>query len=598
MSDRIWYVGIDFGTTGISAVLLNAATQLTYPLYWIESDQLGSTSTTPTLKKHFRLTPAIYLSVIEGEPSQALAVPHQASSASWSVGPLAVKIANATADRSDSGLLLHNLKPLLKLATPYYCPETEQWEPILQWSPTQQVSMGWIRQALQALFTAMTPLSSQVWLYSAASGLDNQTFREATENLGGAILGCPAYWPDTYRFNLREAILGAKLVEHPEQVVFIEDAIATILSELRDTAAGYQWRGHTLAINSGATMTELVLVDLPNQHQKLTHPDFKLRSFAYGGQAIDQDIISQLFLPQAEETLCEDLNIPLESWPTPGEANLEQRYRLQRDLESTLLGRALLHLAGHVKQVLQHQDRYQCKLGKDRTFHLRRKELEMQVFLPFMRRLNQEFNALLSETGVATQGIQQAMCTGGTASIGPITRWLRQKLPSAAIIQDTYPADRSPGCSRVAYGLATLAFYPQILELSRQQYHDYFLLRELLKNLPTQPTSAQQILQRLERQGINTRVCAKQVVGFLEGKLPPGLVPTDCPSLLATTAAQNPDYQVLSAAPLFEKTEDRTYNANSVQCDRARQYLDRILEGSMQTLEEPYTVRLGFTRKP
>uniref|UniRef100_A0ACD5GSA8 Uncharacterized protein n=1 Tax=Desertifilum tharense IPPAS B-1220 TaxID=1781255 RepID=A0ACD5GSA8_9CYAN len=77
---------------------------------------------------------------------------------------------------------------------------------------------------------------------------------------------------------------------------------------------GYQWRGHTLAINSGATMTELVLVDLPNQHQKLTHPDFKLRSFAYGDQAIDQDIISQLFLPQAEETLCEDLNIPLESW--------------------------------------------------------------------------------------------------------------------------------------------------------------------------------------------------------------------------------------------------------------------------------------------
>uniref|UniRef100_A0ACD5GST2 Uncharacterized protein n=1 Tax=Desertifilum tharense IPPAS B-1220 TaxID=1781255 RepID=A0ACD5GST2_9CYAN len=53
MSDRIWYVGIDFGTTGISAVLLNAATQLTYPLYWIESDQLGSTSTTPTLKNTF-----------------------------------------------------------------------------------------------------------------------------------------------------------------------------------------------------------------------------------------------------------------------------------------------------------------------------------------------------------------------------------------------------------------------------------------------------------------------------------------------------------------------------------------------------------------
>lgn len=599
MSDRIWYLGIDFGTTGISAVLLNAATQQTYPLYWIESEQIELTATSSPLKKHFRLTPAVYLSIVEGEASQALALPHKPTSASWSVGPLAMKVAAATADRPDSGLFLHNLKPLLKLAIPYYCPDTEQWEPILQWSPAQQVSMGWVRQAMQALFTALSPLSPQVWLYSAAAGLDANGFQEASEGLGGVILGCPANWSDTYRFNLREAILGAKLVEYPEQVVFVEEAIATVLSELRDTAAGCQWRGSTLAINSGATFTELMLVNLPDNRQQLTHQDFKLRSFPYAGHAIDQDIISQLLLPQADELLLEEVNLPLENWPEAGEPSLEQRYRLQRELESSSLGRGLLQVARHVKQVLQHQDSYSFKISDsryaDRLWQLRRKDLEMQVFLPFMRRLNREFNALLSETGVATQGINQAMCTGGTASLGPIARWLRQKLPSAAIIQDTYPSDRSPGCSRVAYGLATLPFYPNIIELSRQQYSDYFLLRELLKVVPEQPTSAKKILQLLERQGINTRVCAKQILGFLEGRLPDGFIPTEGSFALLPSASQyNPDYLALSTASLFEKTEEETYSANSAECDRIRQYLNRILDSSTQKLEEPLTANFGL----
>jgi activator of 2-hydroxyglutaryl-CoA dehydratase len=34
ISNAVWYLGIDFGTTGISAVLLNHTTAQRYPIYW------------------------------------------------------------------------------------------------------------------------------------------------------------------------------------------------------------------------------------------------------------------------------------------------------------------------------------------------------------------------------------------------------------------------------------------------------------------------------------------------------------------------------------------------------------------------------------
>ncbi|HAA33548.1 MAG TPA: hypothetical protein DCE56_44750, partial [Cyanobacteria bacterium UBA8553] len=54
----------------------------------------------------------------------------------------------------------------------------------------------------------------------------------ALQQLEGVVLGYPADWGDTYHFNLREAVLEAKLVRHPEQIFFLEDAIAAILAGL------------------------------------------------------------------------------------------------------------------------------------------------------------------------------------------------------------------------------------------------------------------------------------------------------------------------------------------------------------------------------
>ena len=68
-------------------------------------------------------------------------------------------------------------------------------------------------------------------LVCRAGGFEDQSSLDAAlEDLQGVILGTPAYWSDAYRFNLREAVLGAGLVGDSSQIFVVEDAIATLLS--------------------------------------------------------------------------------------------------------------------------------------------------------------------------------------------------------------------------------------------------------------------------------------------------------------------------------------------------------------------------------
>ncbi|NJL20279.1 MAG: hypothetical protein HC895_04715 [Leptolyngbyaceae cyanobacterium SM1_3_5] len=269
------------------------------------------------------------------------------------------------------------------------------------------------------------------------------------------------------------------------------------------------------------------------------------------------------------------------------------------------LGQNLLEAARHLKLILQHQDQFTLELG-DQQWRLTRQDLGSQIILPYIQRLNRELNALLAVTGIPLTAIAQVVCTGGTGSLRAIARWLRQKLPNATIIQDTYaragvPLEaRSLTCSRIAYGLATLPLHPQVLDLPRQQYSDYFLLLELLRSFPDQPLSIGSIMQMLERRGINTQACHGHVLALLEGRLPPGLVPTDRddpdapePTRLAPVSRQNPEYAALLAAPLFHKLDAQTYQPNPEQWSRFQQYLGTLTASTHQTLTEPLTMQLG-----
>ncbi len=598
----IWYLGIDFGTTGISAALLNRSTSQLFPLYW---------SATDIKERSFRLPSVAYL-------------PHDSSS-----------IAAETTTSSTQ------LKPYLQVGIPYQSVKSGKWEPVLQLSESLLVPLIWVRRSLAKLLSTLNAAATHpnTGLTAGADDLKNETFTQAITHLVGVIVTCPNYWSEQYRFNVTEAVLASKIVSRVEQVFFVEEAIAAVLSQLPGidgvevklpplaiTHSQTDFPGATLALNIGATATEMTLVEIPRNIQNLRHSDFLLHSFAYAGNALDQDIICQLLYPprwrQPRNTPADgnksehchwqptipgldsmrwgSLELEQLELPRPGEPDLEARIRLQQRLDSSVLGQALIDAAIALKFILQHQDTFSLALA-DCRWVLQRRDLESLVFAPFVQRLNRELNRLLVAKGIPTAAIAQVICTGGTVGLShhtngvgsAIARWLRQKLPSATIIQDIYRTENgTPTCSRVACGLAMLPLHPLVLDTTRHQYTDYFLVMELLRILPDRPFSFGDIVKLLEGHGINTASCESRIVAFLENQLPPGLIPNSIEKHWLTPASLAGDYRSLAVAPLFEKQANSIYRPNVPQLQCLRSYLEAMTAGAQQSLLEPNSANL------
>jgi len=480
-AEALWYLGLDFGTTGISAVLLNYSTCHLYPLYWTEpqhlpldlsldcsSERLPASSTEIHRELKFRLSSA-----------------------------LSCQTADSLTIR------LHDFKPHLKLGIPQQT--GDRWQPLVQWSDTQQIPLIDINQALQDLLAD---------LLDSAEALELES---ALPQLTGVAIGCPAHWSDIYRANLQQIVQGAltklRLAE-PHPIYFVEDSIAALLSTLnsgdgreiilprnsqRNAAVNEDSQlGNTLVLIAGAMTTELAIIRVSRNPSALDAPvlsrdKIQIRSIPFAGHAIDQDIICQLIYPflsqgagengtrspqrllgegVAEDFVAEAIDLTALAFqdlklPRAGELDEGLRSQLQQRLESCPSGHTLLDAARYIKLILQQQSRCRLKLGNGQQVILRQ-DLGSQVLLPYIQRLNRELNALLNQTDLTVTDINQVICTGGTASLGAIARWLRQKLPNATITQDTYrsvPTDRClPGCSRIAYGLALLPLHPQLLE--------------------------------------------------------------------------------------------------------------------------------------
>ncbi|MEH2347377.1 MAG: hypothetical protein V7K55_05130 [Nostoc sp.] len=650
--EPVWYLGIDLGTTGISAALLNRSTFLVHPIYWSAENPPGTSS----FQQSFRLPTEVYLptaSVPQGE-NESIEVHEQTAPAAVAQDKAPDQsstpaIPRTTADSTTNNLYSAQLKPYLQVAIPYKN-ERQKWEPVLQLNEFSAGPLIWVVRSLSKLLLTLKSekTSTTPNLMAAALGIGESDFPQIINNIAGVICTCPSSWSEQYRFNVREALLTSKLIQHPQQVFFVEEAIASLLPEL-DAVSGEQVKlsehqgshpvktsehpivGNTLVINIGTTATEMLLVDVPESLVQLTYNDFMLHSFAYAGKGIEQDIICQLLLPpksrqsrrETQSDACGGLRLRKTTssnpwqwqpsipgldqmrWqslgledlglPRVGEPDITARIRLQQRLESSLLGQGVLDAALALKLILQHQESFTLELA-DQQWILQRRDLESQVFIPFVRRLNRELNKLLVARGIPTEAINQAILTGGVACIGTVNRWLRQKLPNAKIIQDSYLGENgAPNCSRVAYGLAMLPLHPQILDIPRQQYTDYFLFTELLRLLPDRPLSFGEVIQLFEGRGINTRTCQQRLLAFLEGELPSGLIPSVTGSTWLTQNSQeNPDYQAIATAPLFEKQGSLTYRPNSQQLLSLRRYLDAIKASNQQSLEEPYTVNFAL----
>ncbi|MEH2028056.1 hypothetical protein [Nostoc sp.] len=650
--ESVWYLGIDLGTTGISAALLNRSTFVVHPIYWSAENPPGTSS----FQQSFRLPTEVYLptasvphsenETIEAHEQTAPAAVAQDKVPDRSATPITPR---STADPTKNNLYSAQLKPYLQVAIPYKS-ERQKWEPVLQLNEFSAGPLIWVVRSLSKLLLTLKSekTSTTPSLMAAAVGISEQNFPQIINHIAGVICTCPSSWSEQYRFNVREALLTSKLIQHPQQVFFVEEAIASLLPEL-DAANGEQVKlsdaqgdhpvktsehpivGNTLVINIGTTATEMLLVNLPESLQQLTYNDFMLHSFAYAGKGIEQDIICQLLLPPKsrqsrretpsdasgglrlrktttsnpwqwqpsipglDQMRWQTLGLEELELPRVGEPDITARIRLQQRLESSLLGQAVLDAALALKLILQHQDSFTLELA-DQRWVLQRRDLESQVFIPFVRRLNRELNKLLVARGIPTEAINQAILTGGVACIGTVNRWLRQKLPSTKIIQDLYLGENgAPNCSRVAYGLAMLPLHPQILDIPRQQYTDYFLFTELLRLLPDRPLSFGEVIQLFEGRGINTRTCQQRLLAFLEGELPSGLIPSVTESTWLTQSSQeNPEYQAIATAPLFEKQGSLTYRPNSQQLLSLRRYLDAIKASNQQSLEEPYTVNFAL----
>ena len=617
-----WFLGIDFGTKGLSAAILNGNNGRVYPIYW---EQVSSNNEE---KITFQLPSIVAID--------------------W------LKKSEEEIDKN--ALLLQDFKHCLKVTIPYLKVEvtrqkpeekpTESFllasnfsvstspEPVVQWSLDSQVSLGAIKGGLVALLATIKSLDStnvgveegrspadrsletgeKITLtesyFCRAEGLELPELKSAIQQLKGVILGCPASWSEAYRFNLREAVLEAELVGNVEKVFIVEDAIATLFSEIKLAEAEGSFtfktqenqfrKGGTLIINCGATTTELAVVSLPENLQNLERSHFTCHTYNYGGNALDQDIVCQLLLGE-ENFKSGDRH---ESLPRSGMPDLSIRYQLQQWLQSSAFRMALLQAASNLKIILQHEDRFTFKIGP-RTWQLKKRDLESKVLVPFVQQLNKELNTLFAQLAMSPAAINQAICTGGTSYWPALSRWLRQKLPNAIILRDNpsetaemvlerlynLPANvenLNSKTSRVAYGLATLGLYPQILENARHQYNDYFLLGELLKAVPPRPVSTQEVIELLEGRGINTRVCQKRIETLIEGPVLVSPIPSEEDLVLLTPASrQNSDYQGLRGRSLFSKHAGGTYVLNLDVAEDVGQYLKTVVATARQKLEEP-----------
>jgi hypothetical protein len=617
LNNAIWYLGIDFGTTGVSAVLLNKATAQRYPLCWsnelhISQEQLQTVNPQLSIRNSaaiFRL-PAITYS---GEAASKLFVKFPVTPII--VGSLAAKLAS-----EKSGIFLENFKPYLNIGVPYYCPEQQQWQPQIKLPNQQLVSLYWVRRTLQAMLGTISPKSTVTGavMKVGAVGLTPETLALALGNLEGVICGYPAGWGDTYQLNLREAVLEAKLVKHPEQVFFVEDAIAISLAILPSVALNdpeavekfsflptSSCRGGMLVIKAGMTTTELALVDLPDDLKKLTHDDFSVLSLAYGSEALAQDIFCQLIYPQLSEAQLQQISLTSEvELPQPGQLERQKRDRLALLLDSSAFGKALLKASGYLLPILQHKEEFTLELGHN-CWLVKAVDLETLVILPFVQQLNQGLLRLMVETGLTEAKITQFVGVGGTV-LETLEKWISTRLPQTIIVYKAIKkaAKLEPqnlilnsltASGLVATGLATLPLYPQVLHRSQHQYSDYFLLLELIRafsQLPDQASnsySLEEIMQQLERRGLNTSACYERLVDLVNGQLPAGLVPS-LEQDSRILASQTSLLDELTAAPLFSQ-EGARYCLNLQQRERLANYLEMVVSATTQQFAEPLFVK-------
>jgi hypothetical protein len=551
-----WFLGLYFDDNYFAAALLDRQANQQYPIFWQKSDQ-SPTYLLPT-------------------------VAYCDANSQFILGIDAVKQA-----KNNQGIYLEKFQAYLNLTIPYYEPEKRQWQPHLQGDLDFSVTLYWIRQAVKAFCLTLTPINATIKgdLTIGTTDLSSTELAAALSQLEAVIVNLPTGWNESYRFNLREAILGAKLVQKPDQIFFVEEAIASFLGYLSSLSQTQLQPETTLLINLGALTTELALINWQDPCQNFHQDHFQIKSWAYGINHLPQDILSQLIYPQWSPYLDYNLSkLELDSLK-PGIAQTAKRNALNLHLQSSPLGRSLTQAANLVELVLQKKTAFTSNLGKWQ-WGVKRQHFQDRVIAPIVSQFNQQINQLLSQTNLSDYDIAQVVFTGNydPTLIPVFSELLNRKLANINLIKLASLEDTK----RIVLGLSLVPLFPQVINSFNHQYSDYFLLLELLKTIDKTTFTLTELCQSLEKRGLNTRLCGDQIRQLLTGKLPLGLLPSLNDFRVFTQASQNnPDYQILNTDLWITKQQDQSYQINQKQLKILGKYFKLILASSQQKMKDP-----------
>lgn len=339
---------------------------------------------------------------------------------------------------------------------------------------------------------------------------------------------------DAYIFNLREIILNCGFCQRPEQVIAVPQIIAPLLDRLHNVGNITEI---TLFIDSGVNTTELLLVK-PFEGKPLSHDNLFYQTIDQGGEHLSLMLIKELLLPQ------------LANPPRP---------------------EALLSLADTIKVHIDREDIWLDewqghKLSIGRSAYINR------VCQPFLQLLNRHVNGLLIRSGLFAENIKTVVRSGGTMQGTVFQEWLEQKFPQAKREKEPSNAD----------GLAVAPRFYGLLDLSHQQYSDFFLVHEMCKLNWQEPMHPSTVLQQLQQRGINVHSCVNRVISILQNNLPKGVIPQD-PILVPDGAIET----FLQSGGLFERLGNGFYQISPKQLAWMDNYLAQLCHHLQQSITEP-----------
>ncbi|MGB3615604.1 MAG: hypothetical protein WBA10_17550 [Elainellaceae cyanobacterium] len=457
-----WFLGLDIGTSGLSAALVNQTTEQLIPVFWQQAES----------SQYWFRWPIDRVA----EPANEGFAPSAADPTAKAAVLCQLKSALALPLRRDmAGTVEHSAE-----FEPAYRPLTHILEPL---NPNRSTA----------------PTANQPWTCGGLD-LDEMQFAAAMGQLCGIGVSYPAGWPDRYRTNIQNAILEAGLISQPSAIYAVEEAIAAATACLQSPNNGSDGNGDggspsaspprlrsrlpytvdpegvAFVLNAGASTTELALVNLTALAQGKPSV-LASRTLAYAGQALDQDLLVHHLYPQLQgssstdvEQVLHQLQLDHVDQPQLGQPDVIKRLRLHLRLCSSVPGQQLLAIAQQIKHDLQTLPQSRYTIAQHHG-HVTQDAFGHHILLPYIRSLTQQVQSLVEQTALSPQSARYIICSGGTATMRVIHLWVRQCFPEADLLfspsierlEATELETMSSAWlgSQVGYGLARLPLFFQ-----------------------------------------------------------------------------------------------------------------------------------------